>query len=82
MSDVTRIILYILSAQGLKLTFDSTFSPSTGAKSGKVKAEFKQDAAAVTADFDLNAAGPLVNAAAVVAHNGKGFFFIYFNIAP
>ncbi len=56
--------------QGLKLTFDSNFSPATGAKSGKVKAEFKHNSACVNADVDLNVGGPLVNAAAVVTHDG------------
>merc|ERR1712038_2238518 len=29
--------------KGAKLTFDSTFSPQTGAKEGKLKTEYKQD---------------------------------------
>ena len=56
---------------GAKLVFDSTFSPQTGAKSGKVKTEYKQDLVTVQADVDLNlSAGPLVNASAVVGHQG------------
>jgi len=56
--------------KGLKLTFDSTFSPQTGAKSGKVKAEYKHDLVTVNSDVDINLGGPLVNASAVVGHKG------------
>ena len=50
--------------------FDSEFSPQTGAKSGKVKTEYKQDLVTIAADMDLNMAGPVVNASAVVGHQG------------
>jgi len=56
--------------KGLKLTFDSEFSPQTGAKSGKVKAEYKHDLVTVNSDVDINLGGPLVNASAVVGHKG------------
>lgn len=56
--------------QGLKLTFDSEFSPQTGAKSGKVKAEYKHDLVTANSDVDINLGGPLVNASAVVGHKG------------
>jgi len=56
--------------KGLKVTFDSTFSPQTGAKSGKVKAEYKHDLVTVNSDVDINLGGPLVNASAVVGHKG------------
>lgn len=56
--------------KGLKLTFDSAFSPMTGAKNGKVKAEFKHDAVTLTSDVDLNLNGPMVNASACIGHNG------------
>jgi len=55
---------------GAKLTFDSTFEPQTGAKTGKIKTEYKQDSISVQADVDLNLAGPLVNASTVVGHQG------------
>merc|ERR1719322_330695 len=54
----------------MKLTFDSEFSPQTGAKSGKVKAEYKHDLVTVNSDVDINLGGPLVNASAVVGHKG------------
>jgi len=56
--------------KGLKLTFDSSFSPATGAKSGKVKADLKHDACTLTSDVDLNLGGPMVNASAVIGHKG------------
>jgi len=56
--------------KGLKVTFDSEFSPQTGAKSGKVKAEYKHDLVTVNSDVDINLGGPLVNASAVVGHKG------------
>ena len=42
----------------------------TGAKSGKVKAEYKHDLVTVNSDVDINLGGPLVNASAVVGHKG------------
>jgi len=56
--------------KGLKLTFDSAFAPQTGAKSGKIKAEYKHDLVTLTSDVDVNLGGPLVNAAAVIGHQG------------
>merc|ERR1711881_598149 len=55
---------------GLKLTFDSTFSPQSGAKSGKIKAEYKHDLVTLNTDVDINLGGPLVNASAVIGHQG------------
>ena len=46
------------------------FSFQTGAKSGKVKAEYKHDLVTVNSDVDINLGGPLVNASAVVGHKG------------
>ena len=56
---------------GFKVSFDSTFSPQTGAKNGKVKTEYKQDMVSVQSDMDLNLGGPTVNASAVVGHQGN-----------
>ena len=55
---------------GLKLSLDSSFSPDSGAKNGKLKAELKTSAALLSVDTDLNLGGPLVNSSAVVGHNG------------
>merc|ERR1711963_913758 len=53
---------------GLKVTLDTAFSPSTGSKSGKLKTEYKHEAATVTADMDLGLSA--INATAVVGHKG------------
>ena len=42
----------------------------TGAKEGKLKTEYKQDLVTITADMDLNMAGPTINASAVAGHQG------------
>ena len=41
-----------------------------GAKDGKIKTEYKQDMVTLTADMDLNLAGPTINASAVAGHQG------------
>ena len=78
----TTVELADKPVKGAKVVFDSEFSPQTGAKSGKVKTEYKQDLVTIAADMDLNMAGPVVNASAVVGHQGwlGGIFviFIYF----
>merc|ERR1712128_112397 len=53
---------------GLKVTLDTSFAPSTGSKSGKLKTEYKHEAATFTADMDL--ALSAINATAVVGHKG------------
>merc|ERR1711992_318819 len=53
---------------GLKVTLDTAFSPSTGSKSGKLKTEYKHEAATVTADMDLGLSA--LNATAVMGHKG------------
>ncbi|TRY80737.1 hypothetical protein TCAL_04340 [Tigriopus californicus] len=58
------------SMKGLKLTLDSSFSPATGSKNGKIKAEYKHDTLAAQADMDMNMGGPLVNASLVLGHQG------------
>merc|ERR1719270_2746258 len=53
---------------GLKLSLDTKFAPGTGAKSGALKAEYKHDAAMITADLDLGLTA--LNASAVMGHKG------------
>jgi hypothetical protein len=55
--------------RGLKLTFDSTYAPHAGKRSGKLKADWSHPTARVTADVGLTAS-PVVNAAAVFAREG------------
>lgn len=53
---------------GAKISLDTKFAPSTGAKSGALKAEYKHDAAMITADLDLGLT--TLNASAVMGHKG------------
>jgi len=57
-------------AKGLKLSFDTTFAPATGKKSGKIKTSYKQDYVNLGCDVDFNFAGPTVNGAAVIGYQG------------
>jgi len=56
--------------KGLKLTFDTTFAPQTGKKSGKIKAAYKQEHVNTNWDVDFDFAGPTVNGAAVLGYQG------------
>jgi len=53
---------------GLKVSLDTSFAPSTGSKSGKLKTEYKHDTATVTADMDLGLSA--INGSVVVGHKG------------
>jgi len=53
---------------GLKVSLDTSFAPSTGSKSGKLKTEYKHEAAMLTADMDLGLSA--VNGSLVVGHKG------------
>jgi len=56
--------------KGLKLTFEGTFAPQTGNKNGKVKVAYGHDLVQVNSDVNLDLAGPVVNASAVVGYEG------------
>uniref|UniRef100_A0A9J2PMM4 Voltage-dependent anion-selective channel protein 3 n=1 Tax=Ascaris lumbricoides TaxID=6252 RepID=A0A9J2PMM4_ASCLU len=56
-------------ARGLKLTLDSSYAPQVGKRTGKVKAEWAAESAKVTCDLGLDV-GPILNVAAVAAHQG------------
>ena len=53
---------------GLSLTLDSTYSPDTGSKNGRLKAEFASPAVLMALDTDLNLSGPVINTSAVLGH--------------
>jgi len=57
-------------AKGLDLSFNTSFAPMTGKKSGTVKSEFKHDFVAMNCDVDFDFAGPTVHAAAVLGYEG------------
>ncbi|KAA0724867.1 Voltage-dependent anion-selective channel protein 2 [Triplophysa tibetana] len=56
--------------KGLKLTFDTTFSPNTGKKSGKVKSAYKREYLNAGCDVDFDFAGPTIHGAAVLGYEG------------
>ncbi|KAJ8414132.1 hypothetical protein AAFF_G00067300, partial [Aldrovandia affinis] len=66
----TEITLEDQLAQGLKLTFDTSFVPNTGKKSGKLKTGYKRDYINLGCDLDFDFAGPTVHAAAVIGYEG------------
>lgn len=57
-------------AEGLDLTFDTSFAPQTGKKSGKVKSAYKMDYLNLNCDVDFDFAGPTVHGAAVLGYEG------------
>ncbi|NXK86742.1 VDAC1 protein, partial [Formicarius rufipectus] len=66
----TEITLEDQLAQGLKLTFDSTFSPNTGKKSAKIKSGYRRDHINLGCDMDFDIAGPSVRGALVFGYEG------------
>jgi len=56
--------------KGLKLTLEGSFAPQTGNKNGKVKVSYGQDLFQVNSDINLDLAGPVINASAVVGWEG------------
>ncbi|XP_064601250.1 voltage-dependent anion-selective channel protein 2-like [Liolophura sinensis] len=57
-------------AKGLKLSFDTSFAPQSGKKSGKIKSAFKQDYVNLNCDVDFDFAGPTIHGAGVLGYNG------------
>ncbi|CAH0564091.1 unnamed protein product [Brassicogethes aeneus] len=55
---------------GLKTSGNVTFSPPTGETKGTVKTAFCQEKVAINADFNISKDKPIINAAAVVGHQG------------
>ncbi|XP_074011486.1 non-selective voltage-gated ion channel VDAC1 isoform X4 [Numenius arquata] len=66
----TEITLEDQLARGLKLTFDSSFSPNTGKKSAKVKTGYKRDHINLGCDMDFDIAGPSIRGALVLGYDG------------
>jgi len=56
--------------KGLKLTFEGSFAPQSGNKNGKLKVSYGHDLVQVNSDVNLDLAGPVVNASAVVGWEG------------
>uniref|UniRef100_A0A8B9YKS5 Non-selective voltage-gated ion channel VDAC2 n=1 Tax=Bos mutus grunniens TaxID=30521 RepID=A0A8B9YKS5_BOSMU len=56
--------------QGLKLTFDTTFSPNTGKESGKIKSSYKRECINLGCDVDFDFAEPAIHGSAVFGYEG------------
>jgi voltage-dependent anion channel protein 2 len=65
----TEISIEDQLAKGLKLTFDSSFAPQTGSKSGRVKSAYKVDYLHLNADVDLDYSTPTLHGAGVIGYN-------------
>uniref|UniRef100_A0A8C5ICE4 Non-selective voltage-gated ion channel VDAC2 n=1 Tax=Gouania willdenowi TaxID=441366 RepID=A0A8C5ICE4_GOUWI len=57
-------------AKGLKLSFDTMFSPNTGKKSNLLKTAYKREYLNAGLDVDLDFAGPTLHGAAVGGYKG------------
>ncbi|KAG2464852.1 VDAC2 protein, partial [Polypterus senegalus] len=75
----TEITIEDQIAKGLKLNFDTTFSPNTGKKSGKVKTAYKREYVNLGWDVDFDFAGSAIHDAAVVGYEGSGSIKIIAN---
>lgn len=56
--------------KGLKLSFDGSFAPQTGSKTGRFKTSFSHERVRVDGDVNVDLAGPLINASAVMDYQG------------
>ncbi|CAD7689879.1 unnamed protein product [Nyctereutes procyonoides] len=59
----TEITVEDQLARGLKLTFDSSFSPNTGGKNAKIKMGYKREHINLGCDVDFDIAGPSIRGA-------------------
>uniref|UniRef100_A0A8C6HJE6 Non-selective voltage-gated ion channel VDAC2 n=1 Tax=Mus spicilegus TaxID=10103 RepID=A0A8C6HJE6_MUSSI len=66
----TEITIEDQICQGLKLTSDTTFSPNTGKKSGKIKSAYKRECINLGCDVDFDFAGPAIHGSAVFGYEG------------
>nr|XP_033804983.1 voltage-dependent anion-selective channel protein 3 [Geotrypetes seraphini]XP_033804984.1 voltage-dependent anion-selective channel protein 3 [Geotrypetes seraphini]XP_033804985.1 voltage-dependent anion-selective channel protein 3 [Geotrypetes seraphini]XP_033804987.1 voltage-dependent anion-selective channel protein 3 [Geotrypetes seraphini]XP_033804988.1 voltage-dependent anion-selective channel protein 3 [Geotrypetes seraphini]XP_033804989.1 voltage-dependent anion-selective channel pro len=66
----TEVTLADKFVKGLKVSFDTSFVPNTGKKSGKLKTYFKRDYANMGFDIDFDLAGPTVCGCLVLGYEG------------
>jgi len=66
----TEVTIEDQIAKGLKLSFDTSFAPHSGKKSGKIKTAYKMDYLHANCDVDFDFAGPTIHGAAVLGYNG------------
>jgi len=56
--------------KGLKLTFDTSYSPASGKKSAVLKSAYKHENFHLNTDVDFDFAGPVLHSALVIGHQG------------
>ncbi|NP_001279250.1 voltage-dependent anion-selective channel protein 1 [Callorhinchus milii] len=56
--------------KGLKITFDSSFSPNTGKKNGKIKTAYKREHVNMGCDMDFDITGTAIRGAMVFGYDG------------
>lgn len=56
--------------KGLKLSFDGSFAPQTGSKTGRFKTSYSHEKVRLDGDVNIDLAGPLINGSGVVAYQG------------
>uniref|UniRef100_A0A8C5KYK0 Non-selective voltage-gated ion channel VDAC2 n=1 Tax=Jaculus jaculus TaxID=51337 RepID=A0A8C5KYK0_JACJA len=66
----TEIAIEDQICQDLKLTFDTTASPSMGKESGKIKSSYKRECIHLGCDVDFDFAGPAMHGSAVFGYEG------------
>ncbi|KAJ0061420.1 hypothetical protein NL108_000330, partial [Boleophthalmus pectinirostris] len=66
----TEITIEDQLLKGLKLTFDSSFSPNTGKKGGKLKGAYKCEHINVGCDVNYDINGTAIHGVAVVGYEG------------
>ncbi|CAG5871281.1 unnamed protein product [Menidia menidia] len=66
----TEITVEDQLAKGLKLTFDSSFSPNTGKKGGKIKTGYKCEHINLGCDVNYDINGTAIHGAGVVGYEG------------
>jgi len=66
----TEITIEDQLTKGLKLSFDTNFTPQTGKKSGKIKSSYKREYMNANVDVDFDFAGPTIHSALVLGHYG------------
>jgi len=57
-------------AKGLKLSFETVFTPQSGKKNGKIKSEYKREYVHGNVDLDFDFAGPAIHGAWVLGYSG------------
>jgi voltage-dependent anion channel protein 2 len=67
---VSEVAIQDQLIEGLKLSFDASFAPQTGNKTGRIKTAYTHEKVKFDADSTVDLAGPLINASAVVGYQG------------